>query len=157
MDLERSKLDTIFNYMAEGVVAIDKNNQIIHANIIAMDILNLTQEDILDNKNLDLKRINMENIDYKEPQSLEGGDEIIEINSEIYKIKHAPFKNEEDIIGGGLIIVFQDITHEHKLDNMRKEFVANVSHELKTPITTIKSYTETLMESDIDRDTSERF
>ena len=155
MDLERSKLDTIFNYMAEGVVAIDKNNQIIHANIIAMDILNLTQEDILDNKNLDLKRINMENIDYKEPQSLEG-DEIIEINSEIYKIKHAPFKNEEDIIGG-LIIVFQDITHEHKLDNMRKEFVANVSHELKTPITTIKSYTETLMESDIDRDTSERF
>ena len=155
MDLERSKLDTIFNYMAEGVVAIDKNNQIIHANIIAMDILNLTQEDILDNKSLDLKRINMENIDYKEPQSLEG-DEIIEINSEIYKIKHAPFKNEEDIIGG-LIIVFQDITHEHKLDNMRKEFVANVSHELKTPITTIKSYTETLMESDVDRDTSERF
>ncbi len=107
MDLERSKLDTIFNYMAEGVVAIDKNNQIIHANIIAMDILNLTQEDILDNKNLDLKRINMENIDYKEPQSLEGGDEIIEINSEIYKIKHAPFKNEEDIIGGALLLCFK--------------------------------------------------
>lgn len=70
---------------------------------------------------------------------------------------YAPFKNEKNNIAG-LIIVFQDITKEHKLDNMRKEFVANVSHELKTPITTIKSYTETLMNGyDLDRELSNKF
>lgn len=155
MDLERSKLDTIFNYMAEGVIAIDKDRKIIHANHIAMDILGLTQEDIDSNKVLDSENINTINMDYN-IRNDEEDDEIVSINSEVYKVKHAPFRNEENDMGG-LIIVFQDITREHKLDNMRKEFVANVSHELKTPITTIKSYTETLMENDMDLDISHKF
>ena len=153
MDLERSKLDTIFNYMAEGVIAIDKNNNLIHANLVAMDILNLGEQDI--GNNFDFKKISLENVDYNNIEDLEG-DEIIGIGDEFFKVKHAPFKNDEGGING-LIIVFQDITHEHKLDNIRKEFVANVSHELKTPITTIKSYTETLIDSELDRDLSQKF
>ncbi len=155
MDLERSKLDTIFSYMAEGVIAIDKNGNLIHANPIAMEILNFSEEDINTNIPLDLKKINLKKINYEEIDTLEG-DEIAEINAEVYKIKYAPFKNEKTDIGG-IIIVFQDITDEHKLDIMRKEFVANVSHELKTPITTIKSYAETLLERDLDKDTSQKF
>lgn len=155
MDLERSKLDTIFSYMAEGVVAIDKNGNLIHANPIAMDILRFNAEDINTKIPLELSRINLKKINYEDIDTLEG-DEITEINSEVYKIKYAPFKNDRDDIGG-IIIVFQDITDEHKLDIMRKEFVANVSHELKTPITTIKSYAETLLERDLDKDTSQKF
>ncbi len=44
----------------------------------------------------------------------------------------------------GAVIVFTDITRIHQLENIRKEFVSNVSHELKTPITSIKGYVETL-------------
>ena len=155
MDLERSKLDTIFSYMAEGVVAIDKRGNLIHGNPIAMNILNFNQEDINNNISLDLMKINLKKINYDEIDTLEG-DEIAEINLEVYKVKYAPFKNERGDIGG-IIIVFQDITDEHKLDIMRKEFVANVSHELKTPITTIKSYAETLLERDLDKNTSQKF
>jgi two-component system sensor histidine kinase VicK len=160
MDLEKSKLDTIFNYMADGVIAIDIKGHIIHGNPIAMDILDLTREDIMtpniiEKKNFPAEYINLTKIDYEKSDTLEG-DTIIEINSEVYKVKYAPFKNEKNNIGG-LIIVFQDITDEHKLDNMRKEFVANVSHELKTPITTIKSYAETLMESDVDEKLTHKF
>ena len=155
MDLERSKLDTIFNYMAEGVVAVDLRGFIIHANPIALGILGLEAEEIYEEKLLDLKKISLDNIDYERDETLEGF-EVATIDSQVFKIKYAPFNNERDRIGG-LIIVFQDITQEHKLDNMRKEFVANVSHELKTPITTIKSYTETLMDNDVDRELSKKF
>lgn len=157
MDLERSKLETIFTYMAEGVVAVNNKNQIIHANLIAMNILNL-DEDYLDKKILlDFDLLGFKDIDYTDTKNLKGS-HIVRSGREVYKIKHAPFKNKEDLESfGGLIIVFQDITKEHELDNMRKEFVANVSHELKTPITTIKSYTETLLESDVDKEIQNKF
>lgn len=160
MDLERSKLDTIFNYMTEGVVAIDITGDIIHANPIASEILRLDEDEPLDLKSskkriLSLEKLNLKNIDYECEDTLEG-EETLEIDSQVYKVKYAPFKNEKNDIGG-LIIVLQDITKEHKLDNIRKEFVANVSHELKTPITTIKSYTETLIDNEIDNEMEKRF
>jgi two-component system sensor histidine kinase VicK len=155
MDLERSKLDTIFNYMAEGVVAVDINGSIIHVNPIAMSILGLTEDVLTKECVLDLKNLNLNNINYERIETLKGT-EITSIDSQVFKIKYAPFNDEKNKVGG-LIVVFQDITQEHKLDNMRKEFVANVSHELKTPITTIKSYAETLMENDVDKEISQRF
>ncbi len=160
MDLERSKLDTIFNYMAEGVIAVDINGNVIHANPIAMEILELTKGKTLEPDNnfkeiIPLKLIGLEGINYDDETTLEG-DRTLEIDSHVYKAKYAPFKNERNNIGG-LIIVFQDMTNEHKLDNIRKEFVANVSHELKTPITTIKSYTETLMDNGVDNEIGKRF
>ena len=154
MDLERSKLDTIFSYMAEGVIAVDTNGEMIHANPIALELMNLKRLELekyieLD-KALPLQIIDIKDIDYNDENTLEG-EANFEIDTQVYKVKYAPFKNEKNDIGG-LIIVFQDITKEHKLDNIRKEFVANVSHELKTPITTIKSYTETLMDTEIDKE-----
>ncbi|TJX13146.1 cell wall metabolism sensor histidine kinase WalK [Tissierella creatinini] len=155
MDLERSKLDTIFNYMAEGVVAVDTNGYIIHVNPIAMDILGLDEGLSYGEEKIDLLKLNIHKIDYTKKENLEGS-VTTKINSKVYKIKYAPFNNEKNIVGG-LIVVFQDITQEHKLDNMRKEFVANVSHELKTPITTIKSYTETLLDNELDKVISQKF
>lgn len=158
MDLEKSKLDTIFNYMADGVIAVDVNGHIIHANPIAVDILELenTSEESLNQQVFPMERIRLEKIDYGNADTLEG-DEIVEINKAVYQVKYDSFRNEKENIGG-VIIVFQDITERHKLDNMRKEFVANVSHELKTPITTIKSYTETIMGyGDMDEDLSHKF
>lgn len=153
MDLERSKLDTIFNYMAEGVIAIDRKNRLIHANSIAKKILNISEKDF--NRVINLKSINLYNIDYKNEESLRG-EELTKIANSFYKIKYAPYKSDA-FINSGLIIVLQDVDKEHMLDIMRKEFVANVSHELKTPITTIKSYTETLLDSDLDKKSQRNF
>lgn len=153
MDLERSKLDTIFNYMAEGVIAIDRSNRLIHANSIAKKILNISEKDF--KRVINLKSINLNNIDYKNEESLRG-EELTKIANSFYKIKYAPYKSDA-LINSGLIIVLQDVDKEHTLDSMRKEFVANVSHELKTPITTIKSYTETLLDSDLDKKSQRNF
>lgn len=153
MDLEKSKLNTIFNYMAEGVIAIDRSNKLIHANSIAKKILNISEKDF--NREINLKSINLYNIDYKNKESLKG-EELTKISDTFYKIKYAPYKSDA-FINSGLIIVLQDVNKEHMLDIMRKEFVANVSHELKTPITTIKSYTETLLDSELDRASEKKF
>lgn len=153
MDLEKSKLDTIFNYMAEGVIAIDRKNRLVHSNSIAKKLLNISDKDI--NRIINLASINLEKIDYKEEETLKG-EELTKIGDKFYKVKFAPYKSDYNV-NSGLIIVFQDVNKEHMLDIMRKEFVANVSHELKTPITTIKSYTETLLDTELDRENEKRF
>lgn len=159
MDLEKSKLNTIFNYMADGVIAVGTNGQLIHANPVAIKILQLEKikDELLNNQRpFPMEIIDLDTIEFDNPDTYEGN-KMVEINNSVYQLKYAPFRNEKNNVGG-IIIVFQDITEHHKLDNMRKEFVANVSHELKTPITTIKSYTETLMDyKDIDPDLSYKF
>lgn len=155
MDTERSKLETIFSYMDEGVIAVDRRGRLIHANPVARNILDLDEETLEREEYWDLKQLNIKEINYFEKSSLSGTSQI-EIKDSFYNVRYAPYKNE---FGGdiGLIAVLQDITQEHALDVMRKDFVANVGHELKTPITTIKSYTETLMKTQMERNASLRF
>ena len=68
----------------------------------------------------------------------------------------APIQDENDK-PTGVMVVIQDITEHVKLDNMRREFVADVSHELKTPITSIMGYADTLLEEEYDRETQSKF
>ena len=68
----------------------------------------------------------------------------------------ASFKDENEI-PAGVIAVIQDITEHVKLDEMRKEFVADVSHELKTPITSIMGYSDTLLESQVPENMQKEF
>ena len=90
-------------------------------------------------------------------QELTSMEQIIEVEDKTVKVLFAPFRNEENNKPEGIIAVIQDITESVKLDTMRKEFVADVSHELKTPITSIMGYTDTLLEGDYDKETQKEF
>ena len=70
----------------------------------------------------------------------------IEVNNKHIKAYFVPFKYEDDIIAG-VVCVFSDVTEQFNLEKSRKKFVSEVSHELKTPLTTIGTYTETLIDS----------
>ena len=56
-----------------------------------------------------------------------------------------------------VVVVLQDITDLRKLENMRKDLIANVSHELRTPVTAIQGFAETLLEGEVDVDTTDHF
>ncbi|MCG8542119.1 MAG: cell wall metabolism sensor histidine kinase WalK [Clostridia bacterium] len=157
---EKSKMETILNYMADGLIAVNKNGRIIHANPKAMEMLDFSKEMVLEKEYDELfEELNDKlTIRYvmKHNDILIGSD-VININESIYNVDYAPFKDENDEIGG-IVLVIKDVTKQQRLENMRREFVANVSHELKTPLTSIKSYTETLLNGMLDdRDISERF
>ncbi len=140
---EKSKMETTFTYMADGVLTVDLQGSIIHANPVAKNILSLRNTD----EKFDDAIVNLKDtisMDYIKSKDYHGRD-MVEKNGETYDIDYAPFRNNRNEIGG-VILVFKNITEQHRIDKLQKEFVANVSHELKTPITTIKSYAETLLD-----------
>ncbi|MBY7143842.1 PAS domain S-box protein [Virgibacillus sp. NKC19-3] len=71
------------------------------------------------------------------------------VHKHYLEIVGAPIFDERNMLKGAVLMLY-DITEMKKLELMRKDFVANVSHELKTPITSIKGFAETLMDSGFD-------
>ena len=153
---QKKRTETILLHMTDGIIAFDMEGNITHINPAATELLGLSEEDnsfdkIFSKLNID---INLEKTVYLEDwTSLE---QRATVNDKYLKIFFASFKNENEI-PSGIMVVVQDITEHVKLDNMRKEFVADVSHELKTPITSIMGYADTLLESEYEKDMQDKF
>lgn len=152
---QKLQMETILLNMSDGILAFNIEGKIIHINLAAKTFLNLkdeqTFEEIFDKYGVD---INLEKIIYLENWT--SSEQKIMVEDRTINLFFAPFKNENDR-PAGLIVVIQDITEHVKLDTMRKRFVADVSHELKTPITSIMGYADTLLESDVDEETTKKF
>jgi len=154
---EETEIKTRLLHMTEGIIAFDINGKIELINPAAKLLLNIspedyTFEDIFNKFNVDL---NMEKLIYLE--DLTSMEQKIEVEDKSVNVLFSPFRNEETNKPEGIIAVIQDITENVKLDSMRKEFVADVSHELKTPITSIMGYTDTLLEGEYDTETQKEF
>jgi two-component system sensor histidine kinase VicK len=153
---QKNQIETILLHMTDGIIAFNINGGIIHINPAATRLLKITtQEDGFDKifKKLNID-INMEKIIYLENWT--STEQKANIGDSYVNLFFAPFKDENDRAAGVMVVV-QDITEHVKLDNMRKEFVADVSHELKTPLTSIMGYAETLLESEYDKEIQEKF
>lgn len=154
---EKSKLEAIIHYMEDGLIAVNTDGNIIHLNPKAMKMLQIAPntknlDDIFMNINEDLmiKNIALFNEESTGKQNIYLGETMIRVN-------FAPFQNDKGM-KSGYVFVLQDITEQEKLDRMRRDFVANVSHELKTPLTSIKSYTETILDGVVtDEETVHQF
>lgn len=152
----KNQIETILLHMTDGIIAFNMQGEIILINPAAKKFLSISPEDngfydIFGKFNLD---INMEKVIYLENWT--STEQRIQVDDRYVKVLFAPFKNEEDR-PDGVIAVIQDITEHVKLDNMQKELVADVSHELKTPITSIMGYADTLLEGGYDEETQTKF
>ncbi len=149
MENEKNKMEIVLYNMTDGVLAYDNNGSLIHANAVSQDLLNIKNIDEIPLHEMmevlapGTTEFSINDIDNFKGVTLSLGDKFIDASFN-------PYKNKDNKLEG-LVIVLQDITKHKKLDNMRKEFVANVSHEMRTPLTTIKSYTETLLDGAVEQ------
>ncbi|OQB14598.1 MAG: Sensor histidine kinase YycG [Firmicutes bacterium ADurb.Bin193] len=143
---EKNKLETMFRYMTDGVIAFDINQRVIHINPAAKEMLGIENEKSVKFDSF-FKQLD---VDISMAQMIYIGQKTtferrIDIGDRYLKAYFAALETDEEKLNGAIVIL-QDITEEQRLEMSRREFVANVSHELRTPLTTIKSYSETLMD-----------
>ena len=152
---EKKQKETILKHMTDGVITFNMEGNITYINPAAKQLLaikdNETNFKSIFGKYSD---INMEKIIYLD--SWTSSEKKIENEQGTMSLFFIPYRDDLDM-PAGVMVVIQDITEHVKLDNMRKEFVADVSHELKTPITSIKGYSETLLDGDCDKETEKHF
>ena len=150
---QKREIEAILLHMNDGIVAFDEKGNIMHINPAAKALLKIDKEsnfeEIFSRFDANIK---MDAILYLDNTA----EEKIVIGDKTINVFLASYKDENDL-SSGIIAVIQNITEHVKLDDMRKEFVADVSHELKTPITSILGYTETLLEGDYDKETQVKF
>jgi two-component system phosphate regulon sensor histidine kinase PhoR len=158
---QRNEQEAILTSMQEGVLALDPHNRLISVNRAAEALLGVTavqargrtMQEVV--RNVALQHLLAEAMPRLTPTTAE-----IVLRGEEERVLQAtatPLRDaaERDI---GMLVVLNDVTQIRHLENIRRDFVANVSHELKTPITSIKGFVETLRDGALDdRALAERF
>ena len=146
---QHNELKAVLASMVEGVMAVDLQMKIININQACSDIIGLgvkaaeglSLPEAVRNRQLhDFVTLTL--------ASDEAGETEIVLHRDGERILQACGTQLRDSVGQriGALVVFHDVTSLRRLENVRREFVANVSHELKTPITSIKGFVETLID-----------
>lgn len=148
LNSQQSKTEIILEHMADGMIAFSTSKQVVHMNKAAMRMLNITDNE--DTYDKICEKLNL-NVAFDKVMYLPNY-QSIEIKAEMGEIAlsivFAPFFSDE-LNPMGIIMIVRNITDSVKTDNVRKEFIANVSHELKTPLTSIRGYSETIMNGNL--------
>lgn len=149
-EMHNDRLITVIENMGIPLVLIDDKGFLKMTNQIYNDVFRVTDEEVIEKNYLDviehieIKQI-VEEVFLTEQKIRKQIIVPIGIHRKHFEVYGAPiisFHNEWK----GIVLVFHDITDIKKLEQIRKDFVANVSHELKTPITSIKGFSETLLD-----------
>jgi two-component system phosphate regulon sensor histidine kinase PhoR len=146
---QRNELEAVLSSMVEGVFGVDQEERLLGMNPSAAGILSCnpaaaqgrTIQEVI--RLSELQRFVVRALSAEEPV----GQDLILYGEEerIVRAHGTPLRDAEGKRVGALIVL-NDVTRLARLENIRKDFVANVSHEIKTPITAIKGFVETLQE-----------
>lgn len=138
---KQNELDTIIGSMNEGMILLNQKGKIISINPAARELLD-AQSDCVGADMLSLSRnLALQEVLSKALQG-EAGERIVDLRGESYQVDANPIISENVMKGAALF--FFNVTEKEKIEQLRREFTANVSHELKTPLHTIAGSAELL-------------
>lgn len=146
---DRNKLTAVLSSMVEGVVAVDRDERVVHMNRVAGRLMGVDPEAALGQPIWEVTRIpelletlgdalRREELVHRRVCLVGTPDRILELNA-------TPLDAGGGLVAGA-VLVLDDVTQLRRLETMRRDFFANVSHELKTPITVIRGMAETLLD-----------
>ena len=162
IDKQRREQDAVLSSMVEGVIAIDSQQNVLRMNPAAAHLLEINPATVVGRPVQEVVRkaelLTFITSAMDSERTIEKDVLLFRGEEELCLQAHGTMlrgMGEETI---GALVVFNDLTRQRRLETMRRDFVANVSHELKTPITAIKGFVETLLDGALDnRDESEQF
>lgn len=153
LDLKQKQreLDTILGNMSEGMIILRRDGRVVSLNQAAKEILDI--QDYKDGENLLQICRNLDLVNLIE-SAMEGteAERLLNIHERNYQINVAPITRDGDSAVIGVAVMMYDVTDREMAESMRREFTANVSHELKTPLHAISGYAELMMNRMIDED-----
>jgi len=158
---QRNEQEAVLAGMTEGVLAIDSEARLITANRAAAEMFSLSPDRVHGRTLPEIIRhaALLEFVDNVLTSGESGEAEIIlfEKGERYFQVHGTLLKDAGGEVIGALFVL-NDITGLRRLETVRRDFVANVSHELKTPVTAVKGFVETLLDSAMDDpETARRF
>jgi two-component system phosphate regulon sensor histidine kinase PhoR len=149
---ERTQLNAMLSSLVESIVALDYRGQVLFLNPAAEQLFDVRSSDAKGRPFLEVLRQSPLNEVLRQTlsshQAVQKEIALHTPTERVISVNAIPVSYGE--AQTGVLAALHDITELRKLENVRREFVANVSHELKTPLTSIKGYAETLLEGAID-------
>lgn len=145
------QLETVLGAMVEGVIAIDGRERIVFANTAARRLLDLTSSPLVDRPFWEVVRV--PEIQRLVKEALTNCERQSRLEFEVARTQAVVGVLASPLSGNpcpGVVVVLHDVTELRRLERLRREFVSNVSHELKTPLASISAYAETLLDGGLE-------
>lgn len=136
---KQQEFEAVTNGMTEGIVLLNSKNDILSINPSAMNLLGVDSSPVGDNIISVNRTPELQELLAKSDEG-KRSEKILELCGGKYQVDASPILSDEKIIG--TVLLFLDVTKKEKAEQIRREFTANVSHELKTPLHTISGCAE---------------
>lgn len=150
---QHNELEAVLASMVEGVLAVSTDGRILSMNRAAGELLRLGPDTAIGRplheviRNPELQEFVSRVLATRQPLE---GEVVLYEHAEHYLQLHGTSLCDAKDLSIGAVVVINDVTHLRRLERVRRDFVANVSHEIRTPVTSIKGYVETLLDGAMD-------
>ncbi len=157
---EKDKFASTVSAMTEGVLGVDRDGRVFLVNPAAARILHITPRSEAQESAEEPEKLLGDNLQEIVDETLQSGESQrgkLQLEDTVCEVHAAPVGAENAEPWWGCVVLLRDVSDEHRLEQLRRQFVADASHELRTPLTVISGFLEALHDGTVPDDEREQF